>query len=317
MYVVTNRNLQLNEAPEKRFGENFNSLGPNELRLVKADKVNGKWQVDVLPDRVSYAGQDMLASEAVYLQTQEQMRKNKTNGIFFVHGFNTDFLGALEGGYRLQQLYNLEVLVFSWPSNGGGGLGGVSSYKDDQRDARLSVSALDRCFEKLALYLQKHIATHCGQKLTLAMHSMGNYLFKSLLQSSIYQGETLLFDNIVLLSADVNNKDHAEWADRIKYRNRLFITINETDFALAASRAKGGDQQQARLGHWIKDLTSVNAVYLNFTDAPSVGNAHNYFSDDGPLKNPKVKEVFRLALNGGRSEQILTFDPGTKTYRLV
>jgi esterase/lipase superfamily enzyme len=317
MYIVTNRNLQPKEVPEKRFGENFNQLGPNELRLAKANKVNGAWQVEVLPDRLSYGGKEMLASEAVFLQTQEQMRANKTNGIFFVHGFNTDFLGALEGGYRLQQLYNLEVLVFSWPSNGGGGLGSLASYKDDQRDARLSVSALDRCLEKLALYLQKHIATHCGQKMTLAMHSMGNYLFKSLLQSSIYQGETLLFDNIVLLSADVNNKDHAEWVDRVKYRNRLFITINEADFALAASRAKGGEQQQARLGHWIKDLTSVNAVYLNFTDAPSMGNAHNYFTDDSPLKNPKVKEVFKLAFNGGKSEQILTFDPGTKTYRLV
>jgi esterase/lipase superfamily enzyme len=317
MYVVTNRNLQPNESPEKRFGENFNQLGPNELRLAEANKVNGVWQVNVLPDRLSYAGQDMLASEAVYLQTQERMRQNETNGIFFVHGFNTNFLGALESGYRLQQLYNLEVLVFSWPSNGGGGLSGVSSYKDDQRDARLSASALDRCFEKLAFYLQKHIATHCGQKLTLALHSMGNYLFKSLLQSSIYQGETLLFDNIVLLSADVNNKDHAEWVDRIKYRNRLFITINEDDFALAASRAKGGDQQQARLGHWLKNLTSVNAIYLNFTQAPSVGNTHNYFSDDEPLKNPKVKKVFQVALNGGRPEQLLTFDPGSKTYRLV
>ena len=170
--------------------------------------------------------------------------------------------------------------------------------------------------KSVAEYLEKYREQACGQKFSLAMHSMANYLFKRLLQSSIYQGETLLFDNIVMLSADVNNKEHAEWVDRVKYRNRLFITINEDDFALRVSRAKGGEQQQARLGHWLKNLTARNGIYLNFTDAQFVEDAHNYFSDDRPLNNAKVKEVFQVAFNGGRAEQGLVFDPGTRTYKV-
>jgi esterase/lipase superfamily enzyme len=315
MYVITNRNLQPNESPVKRFGENFNVLGPNELRLVEANKINGSWQVDVLPDRITYEGQEMWASEAAFLQGQKRMCATSTHCLFFIHGFNTDFEGGLEIGHRIKELYKIEVVVFSWPSNGGG-LSGVASYKADQRDAALSVNALDRCFEKLAAYFQKHAATACGQKFSLAMHSMGNYLFKRLLQSSIYQGETLLFDNIILLSADVNNKDHAEWVDRVKHRNHLFITINEDDFALAAARAKDGEQQQARLGHWLKSLNSRNAFYINFTDAQFIEAAHNYFSDNDPLKNPRVKQFFQTAFNGGRAEQGLVFDSGTRSYKI-
>jgi esterase/lipase superfamily enzyme len=316
MYVVTNRNLQPNESPIKRFGATFNQLGPNELRLAEANKVNGVWQVDVLPDRTTYEGQEMLASEAAFLKAQKRMREQSTNCLFFVHGFNTDFQSALESGYRLQQLYNVEVVVFTWPSNGGG-LSGISSYMDDQRDATLSVNALDRCLEKLSFYLSKHIDKSCGQKFSLALHSMGNYLFKRLLQSSIYQGETLLFDNIIMLAADVNNIDHAEWVDRVQYRNRLFVTVNEDDMALRASRAKGGEQQQARLGHWLKNLNSRNAIYLNFTDAQFVEDDHNYFSEDKPLRNSKIKELFKSAFNGGRAEQGLIFDSGTRAYKVL
>ncbi len=315
MYIVTNRNPQPNESPEKRFGESFNELGPNELRLAEANQVNGAWQVEILPDRATYEGKEMWASEAAFLKAQQRMRETKTNCLFFVHGFDTSFQGAMEIGHRLQQIYNVEVVIFTWPSKGGGLP--IPLYKDEQRNATLSVGALDRCFEKLAAYVTKYQDRACGQKFTLALHSMANYLFKRLLQSSIYQGETLLFDNIVLLSADVNNKDHAEWVDRIKYHNRMFISINENDFALRLSRAKGGEQQQARLGHWLKNLNSQHAFYLNFTDAESVDEAHNYFTDDNVLQNPNVKETWHTAFNGGKAEQGLVFDSGTRTYKVL
>ncbi|MEO0535527.1 MAG: alpha/beta hydrolase [Cyanobacteria bacterium P01_A01_bin.123] len=314
MYVVTNRNLQPNERPERRFGPSFNQLGPNELRLAEANKVNGNWQVNILEDRMAYGGQEMWASEAAFLTAQQRMREIDTNCVFLVHGFNTDFDDALESAYRIQQIYRVEVVLFTWPSNGGG-ISGVASYRDDKRDAALSVNALDRCFEKLTHYFDKY-AEQCTQKFSLATHSMGNYLLKHLLKSSVYQGETLLFDNIVMLAADVNNHDHAQWVDRIQYRNRLFITINEDDSALFASRAKTGEQQRARLGHWLRNLTAKNATYLDFTDAQFIRAHHNYFSDESALQNSRIRELFQVAFNGGKAEQGLLFDVGTKTYKV-
>lgn len=315
MYVVTNRNLQPNEIPERRFGPSFNEAGPNELRLAVANKVEGNWQVNILEDRVAYEGQEMWASEAAFLNAQKHMSNAGINGLFFVHGFNTDFDDALESAYRIQQIYRVELVLFTWPSNGGG-VRGLASYRDDKRDAALSINALDRCFEKLAYYFTKYREQACQQRFSLAMHSMGNYLFKRLLKSSVYRGETLLFDNITMLAPDVNNHDHATWVDQIQYRNRLFIAINEDDTALLASRAKTGAEQKARLGHWIRNLNARNATYLNFTDAEFVRAHHNYFTDEEVLRNPKIKEVFHRAFNGERAEQGLLFDIGTGSYQV-
>ena len=146
------------------------------------------------------------------------------------------------------------------------------------------------------------------------MHSMGNYLFEHLLKSSIYQGETLLFDNIIMMSADVNNKNHLNWVDLIKFRNRLFITINEDDFALGFSELKGGSEQEARLGNTLLNLDSTNAIYLNFTNAEFIGQEHNYFTNNSPLRNAQVKKVFQTAFSGGRAEQGLSFDLRSGAY---
>lgn len=317
MYVVTNRNLQPNASPEERFGATFNRKGPNELRLAEAQKVDDRWQVDILDDRITYNGEEMWASEAAFLKVQQRMGQRQTNALFFVHGFNTDFSDALEIAHRIEQLYNLEMVLFTWPSNGGGTVEGLASYQDDKRDAALSIGAFDRCLEKLAGYFIKHRDKACRCKFNLAMHSMGNFLFKRLLSSSIYQGETLIFDNIVMLAADVNNERHAEWVDRARFRNRLFITINEDDTALLASKALAGDEQKARLGHWTRNLTARNATYLDFTDSAQIQAHHNYFTDESALRNSRIKEVFSRAFNGEKAERGLTFDAGTGAYQIL
>jgi esterase/lipase superfamily enzyme len=311
MYVVTNRNLQPDQPLPERFGKGFNKVDPSELRLAFVNKVDGSWQVEILPDRETYEEKEMFASEAAFLKTQKRMCDNSTNCLVFCHGYNTDFQGALEAAWRIQEIYKLEVVLFSWPSDGI-----QTSYRSDKREASQSVYAIDRFFEKLDDYLKKYRDRRCGRKISFAMHSMGAYLLEHLLKSSIYEGETLFFDNIIMMSADVNNQDHANWVNRIKCRNRLFITINEDDFALDFSELKGGDEQEARLGNTLRNLNSNNATYLNFTDAKFVGNAHNYFSEDEPLRNALVKEIFQTAFNGGRAELGLSFDVGAGAYKV-
>jgi len=144
---------------------------------------------------------------------------------------------------------------------------------------------------------------------------MANYLLKKLLGSKVYGGETLLFDNVVLAAADANNADHDQWVDRIAHRKNLYITINESDFALRASRFKMGDQQRARLGHYTRNLTSDVAVYLDFTRAPTVKSSHSYFADR-KVSGSEVEEVFDSILKGNKAEDITTFDPHTGAFRV-
>lgn len=155
----------------------------------------------------------------------------------------------------------------------------------------------------------------CPFTINLMLHSMGNYLFKHLLGSTTYNANHLLFDNVVMVAADTNNEDHAQWVDRIQCRNRLYITINERDSALMASRMKMGEQQKARLGHYTRKLDSRTAIYVDFTDQPQVGDSHAYFEGDS-IANKKVAAFFHTVLNGGTGESAAHFDAALNLYRL-
>ena len=323
MLIVTNRNLEPSGRPEELFGPGFNEGGPDELRLASATKTRGKWKVDIHDDTVEHEGTRMHASEQQFLLMQERMRKKSRNCLFFVHGFNNDLLDVLERGRLFERNYRVEVVAFTWPANGRGSLlgriGGTASYKSDKRDAVRSAIALDRALEKLAAYLDKHMedTRRCNMRVSLLMHSMGNYLFKNLMRSSVYQGETGLFDNVILAAADVNNAAHEEWVDRIQCRRRIYITINEDDEALALSRAKFGEKQRARLGHFAHNLNSRQAVYLDFTGSPHVEDSHAYFEGEPIRYNPLVRHVFNEIVNGRAAERRLVYDIHSRTYRLA
>lgn len=266
------------------------------------------------------------------------------NLVFFVHGYNNDVEAVLDRAERLATHYGVEVLPFTWPANGGG-VTGVASYKSDKRDALASTGALDRCLARIEELLHEIHAEHvkrvedeanrrfaddgeqwdrfftsqaqkwCPFTLNMMLHSMGNYVFKHLLKSSVYRGDLLVFDNVVLVAADTNNESHAEWVDRINCRGHVYVTINERDGALQASRMKLGEQQKARLGHYPYRLDSRQAVYVDFTGQAHVGDSHAYF-EDRPLRNAKVKAFFQKALNGEFAEDGLAFDVGRNMYKL-
>ncbi len=186
MFIVTNREVDESKGDLDAFGENPNPKGPNELRLVEANKVGRKWQVRVLPDEITPAmagevglvaqtdpvsGKPLPIYASRYVVRKVLARVNPRaagqrggegrNLLFFVHGFNNDMKAVLERASEFEKQYGVEVIPFSWPANGGG-VHGVVSYKSDKRDALASTGALDRCFGKLHDYLQliheEHVA---------------------------------------------------------------------------------------------------------------------------------------------------------------
>ena len=362
MFVVTNRTLNTGETGLKKFGDRPNPHGPNELRLVEATHSGRGWRVEILPDKCTQtmkrsAGLDTsrpaFASAYAAKKILSRVRKQKRNVLFFVHGYNNNMKSVLDRAHSLEQTYDVEVIAFSWPANGGG-VRGLASYLSDKADARASAGALSRCLAKLHEYLDafnrerleavyqkadtlygpdstgkyaddferrdEYISTHsergCPFTVNLMLHSMGNYLYKQVVGSSAYQGRLLTFDNVVMVAADTNNADHARWVDPIRARNRVYITINENDRALRASRIKSGQEQLARLGHYPYNLYADSAVYVDFTDARHVGSSHAYFGG-GALQNNKVRRFFSEALNGSRAERRLDYETATNMYRIA
>lgn len=289
----------------------------------------------------------ILVSEYVARKVRTRIQPSVGNPkgkqvLLFVHGFNNDVPAVLDRALSLQETYGVEVIPFSWPANGGG-IKGVASYRDDKNDAKISVGAFNRVVgkifqllvdmnrqwvadlekratelhgddsEKWDRFVTHGLSKHCPFKVSLMLHSMGNYLFKHFMLSSTYSNQLVVFDNVVMVAADTNNDDHAIWVDRVQCRGRVFITLNENDGALRASRMKLGEQQKARLGHFPYSLNSQRAHYIDFTRAKQVGDSHAYFGDRS-INNPKVKKFFLSALNGEFAEDGLGYDVARNLY---
>lgn len=349
MFLITNRSVKDNGTTVKAFGDRPSELGPNELRAAQATYKQSKWKIKVLKDvqEITVGGKKMKVPASEYIAHSLLQRGVKTSKdlLLFVHGFNNDVKAVLDRARRIERAYGVEVLAFSWPANGGGGAKGAASYLSDKQDARASVGALYRVIKNVGDYINKYrkkaledcaneaktkhpgnaelqnayfaeqVEKFCPFTVNLLLHSMGNYLYKNTLMSSTYGDANFMFDNVVLAAADTNSARHKDWVDKIPFRNRLYITINEKDVALRASRLKFGEQQKARLGHYPFELQSENASYVDFTGASQVKKAHAYF-EGGPLNNATVKRFFKQALTGQVAESRLKYDPARNLYKI-
>lgn len=354
MYVVTNRKVSTRRSGFDIPGDLPNTNGPHELRLLEVDRRGNSWSVRLLPDRSSAddrkaadmprRGSTVQSRRVAYDLRQKLVGSGGRHLLFFVHGFNNNFEDTIKRAWKLGKVYGVEVIPFSWPANGGG-VKGVSAYLSDKRDAQASVGAFGRCLEKIRDYLAeihsdalrairaeaerrfprdaeqrdsfvaKRFRQVCPFTVNMMLHSMGNYLLKKSLGTSAYPAGDVIFDNIIMAAADTNAEGHDEWVDRLQVRNRIFITINQDDVALNASRIKPGAEQKDRLGRCPTGLDSGKAVYVDFTGASHVGSEHAYF-EGGPLKNVQVKQFFLSALTGRRAERNLKYDVARGVYQL-
>ncbi|MGD9298230.1 alpha/beta hydrolase [Thiohalocapsa sp.] len=370
MYVVTNREVRETKSGEPAdldiFGKKPNRDGPNELRIVRVERDGNDWAAETLKDellvREARALRDQWnldinpsvvrhASLKVACELYEQTQTSGRNLAVYVHGYNNDIRDVVETAEAIEQQHGVICVVFSWPANGGGPVSGTVAYRRDKKDARASMDALNRFFEKMQFFHEKLTAgmrerlrevaaqrhpdnpdrtqalyaklcsEQCETKLSLICHSMGNYVLKYALRPSMGGARALLFDNVCLVAADTNNAGHDSWVGSLDVRNRVYVFINEHDFALKWSRRKPGEEQLPRLGHYIKNLSAANAFYIDVTRAGGVGEAHGYFVGEVPAANEQLKQLFTAALNGGSPESapdsVLRFAADLNLYRLV
>ena len=360
MYLITNRVLDTAQNGLDVFGKTPNPRGPNELRLMRVTKKNNSWVAKAMVDRLPPATVKSLkkkykldldisrpwhGSLKVACELFDQARIENKSILFFIHGYNNDVEDVINTAVELENLYQVIVVPFTWPANGGGAISGTASYLSDKGDARVSSGALNRTIGKIQqLHLmltaarknqllerarKKHpdnrqaaqshfvklVEKDCPVTLNLLCHSMGNYVFKNTLKTGDNATSRLVFDNICLVAADVNNDNHAQWLGKLDARKRIYVVINENDSALRVSRIKPGDEQLARLGHYTRKLNSPNAHYLDVTDARQVGTEHAYFKGDA-ISNESLKFMFNEMFNGRAVEHHLKYWPDNNSYKL-
>ena len=359
MFVITNRIVDDQKTGLDAFGKEPNPDGPNELRMAEVTGTK-QFKVKVLGDELTKEEVEALATEHKFnidLNKQwfaslkvacELFSRALDEGkqvLLFVHGYNNDMKDVMKTANALEKLYNIIVVPFSWPANGGGKVSGTAAYLSDKDDARSSATALHRTVEKVNFYhrlltectkeqllkeaLEKHkhnrerarahftslLEKKCNSNLNLMCHSMGNYVLKYASKPGNSSLRSLVFDNIGLIAADANNPDHEDWVENLPTRNRLYVVINENDGALSWSRRKPGDEQKERLGHHLRNLTAKNAYYIDITRNRGVGSEHSYFKGKPVKNNRTLKKIFAKVFEGGKAERLLDYHADINVYR--
>lgn len=303
---------------------------------VKKFKTNFKLSIDV--------GEPHYASLKVACEVFREAIEKSKNVLLYVHGYNNDVKDIYHTARELEQLYGVIVVPFTWPANGGGAMSGTLSYLADKRDARASGDALSRVidivgrYHRLLIqstwdrlkkeasdkfkenptrqreYLAELLDRYCDVSVNLFCHSMGNYVLKHALKSTLSEARQLVFDNIVLVAADTNNEDHKQWVESLSCRKSVFITINADDSALSWSRRKPGEEQKARLGHYLRSLDAQNALYVDFTNCKAVNRSHSYFDDNTVSRNKTVRRFFDKAFTAKNLLPYLDYKTHNNTY---
>lgn len=292
--VITNRNVVEDSYGVQLFGNHLNQHALIEPNVAWAEKGQDGWQVHLITDRG-----DRSAEHATDTAIVEYLTALNTRGkhcAFYIHGFSTTFEESVDQAKMISDLYNIGVVVFSWPSSNGWS---SSSYEEAKCMAHLSVPALDKTLEKFCSVLNDNFAERRDFSINLLIHSLGNYMFESYIHQPIFQDETDVFDNIVLNAPDVDYKGHRRWTGKLKCANQVYLVINEADDVLTYSRLPGYNFIHERLGRnsRIPRAKPKRLICFDISRGTGVGGSHQHFGDTSHV-NDVVKRFFYRALHG-------------------
>jgi Alpha/beta hydrolase of unknown function (DUF900) len=298
MYIFTNRVLA-DKANEEVFGRAYRP-DSSQLGVALVKRGAGEtWNVSGLDRDVS--NQDLRDRLVPLFEGKKPV-------LVYLHGNNNTPASCFERCQKLEDLYGVEVVGFSWPSEGylsdGESLSGfpeksngkeddlkkvtkssagnpgikgkVERYKRASSNAKESVESLSRFLGMVGsarLFANK-------QPFSIAAHSLGaQFLQYALVVPGCTEAIGTAY-NIAFLAPCVRASGHRDWLATIHPKNQVFVTYNKGDSVLASARFADGDSvMSVKLGG---DLTADRLVsssvrYIEFTDAGTNFGGHGYF----------------------------------------
>jgi alpha-beta hydrolase superfamily lysophospholipase len=295
MLVVTNRHV-INAGADASFGEAFTPAQSALSIAQAAADANGQWSLQqVVPQ----------ASDAQIGTALVRVFSGDRPVLLYIHGNNNSPVKCFERCALLAKMYGVEVVGFSWPSEGklpdGSSLPNTqNNHPDDENDladvresnrldsrivqkarryrqaknnAQDSVDALARFLRLMAIArLQAN-----GQPFSVAAHSLGSHYLQYTLEIDVAREALGSAQNIALVAPCVRAAGHADWVDRLRPKGQVFITYNDGDSVLFGAFIVDG--RQTKLGTDPGgDLVRNGIVrYVCFTRSPVGFGGHGYF----------------------------------------
>jgi esterase/lipase superfamily enzyme len=333
VFFVTNRNY-LGTGKAEVFGRSFNPDGVAALRFGYADYIPNKTtplrkDIHVYPDKkekteITATGGGLFMEDLHAIMAGS----TKTDTLVFIHGFNVTFLGALDAGALLGQNlkvdgHDVNVVVFSWPSDGSAVP--VMAYYSDREDARVSGPALARAFLKLREFVTAlPQEDYCQRRIHLLAHSMGNYVLRNGLQALLAKDRDSLirlFDQIMMAAPDEDD-DTFEHESKLRLLPRIgrqvTVYFNPGDRALLVSdKTKANPDRLGSDGPRLVDLLPKKVVPVDCRKVASAADRwaeHSYYLRSKALENDMNAVMADTPPEDIRNR---TFIDRTRSWRLI
>lgn len=283
MFVVSNRNGAI--KPD------CSGLGDSLDSQVKYLAVSGSGKSCEVQNE-----QDFIANMTL------QIKKSNRPLVVFIHGSGQGFKTALAKAETFSSLYDTNILSLDWPIGERTG-----DYKIANRKAGDSGKAFAPVFNRIMAALSSDNAVHTA----IFSHSMGNYVFQNLVESSdksVFNG----VKRVIINAADVMLENHEAWVGKLadNTTNRVYVVINQKDQVITCSAGKGGLGRLKsifcaiaghnmikgdRLGNMIPESNFADGtVYLDVSDINGVKHKHEYY-----LNSPeKLGNIYKEILDG-------------------
>ncbi|RQO62978.1 hypothetical protein DBV14_03085 [Variovorax sp. KBW07] len=311
MLMFTNR-VMVNSPNEAAFGTSFRQ-GSAQLGMATVSGSNKKgWAVSAADSNV---GDDKALNALVPLF------KGNKRVLVYIHGNNNTPAKCFKRCDALQALYGVEVIGFSWPSEGysadGTTVPGVLPTEVDGDENELAAvksgsdpaegpirSKINRYHqatlngkhsgEALARFLRLLATARLyanGQPFTLAAHSLGAQYLEYTLDLSGASESVSAAQNILLLAPCVRSSGHKNWLGKMRPKGQLFVTFNHGDSVLAAASIADNSSGPKLGTDPTTDLLRVPYMrYISCTNAAKDVGGHGYFVKDNMSK--AMRRVF-------------------------
>ena len=278
---ITNRNLQADDE-QYPYGEAL-SQGVNRLavatpvtretvkwkrvyrgkRLVKKSKrvMSDTYELSPITDQSSELANNDTA-KALMAQHVNELNNNRP-WLLFLHGNNQTLETNLQKARRIQDLYQVNLLIYSWPSKafdddietflitaglasflpggwiftkrlaGRGLKRKIKQYKMARQNAKLSAKPFINALHFLNQHLIAPLQAQ-GGVFNMMTHSLGHKVLKDAVVRNPGCFDNIHFNNCILHQADEDYTAHPSWARHlpVETSSKVTITNNYNDLVL-------------------------------------------------------------------------------------
>ncbi len=151
--------------------------------------------------------------------------------LVIVHGFGDNIEKVTKKMAHLPELYNIDVLVFSWPARVKSGRGLIQNFDYTKRGIDRTIPMFYSFLNELSVYISKS-----NRKCSIMFLSLGNTYAKTLGEGVLSKNapQISFFNNVVLNEACVPSKGHLSWVTPISdnIKGKTYIVSNKYDVVL-------------------------------------------------------------------------------------